>query len=147
MLAIQVILYAIATMVTLRFVSPWLTAGKTAFAPRENKTLVMRLLAVAGISAVYMVMNIAMAFGSPFLAMGVMQVISDPMTGQLVYALAFTTVDIILLGASVWLTSKVMRKTLAVQSFGSTVSTAVSIYVLATILQIVLMVVAINVLQ
>lgn len=147
MLAIQVILYAIATMVTLRFVSPWLTAGKTAFAPRESKTLVMRLLAVAGISAVYMVMNIAMAFGSPFLAMGVMQVISDPMTGQLVYALAFTTVDIILLGASVWLTSKVMRKTLVVQSFGSTVSTAVSIYVLATILQIVLMVVAINVLQ
>ncbi len=132
---IDVIIYAIITMVSLRFAAPWLTSGKAAFVARENKTLVMRLAAVALIVLVYSLLSIAMNASQSLLALPIVAVLGKGLAAAVTFALVFSALDVLIMAASIKGASMVMKKTVTAQSFGSAVCASLIITVLATIAQ------------
>jgi len=139
MLISDIIIYAILTMVSLRFVAPWLTYGRAAFAVREKNSLVMRILSVAAITAVYMAgcygMNLVVA---PLLGAGILTVLSPGLAAGIVHALSFAVLDVLMLAVILKGTAMFMRNTVKTETFGAAVSTSAAIIAMATVAQMAL---------
>jgi len=144
---IDVIIYAIVTMVSLRFAAPWLTSGKAAFTARENKTLVMRLAAVALIVAAYSLLSIAANASQNLLALPIVAVLGKGLAAVIVFGLAFAALDVLIMAVTIKGASMLMKKTVKSESFGSAVCASLIITVLATIAQTAVGVVLVNLSQ
>lgn len=132
---IDLIIYAIVTMVAIRYAAPWFTSGETAFAAREKNVLVMRVLAVGLITVVYMVLAIGMNMTSPLLGALVLTVLPPGMTAGIVHALAFAVLDVLALAVTIKGAAMVMKNTVKAETFGAAVLAALLIIAPATIAQ------------
>jgi hypothetical protein len=132
---IDLIIYAIVTVVSIRYAAPWLTSGKAAFAVREKNALVMRVLAVGLITLVYMVLAISMNMASPLLGAAVLTVLSKGMTAAIVHALAFAALDVLAMAVTIKGAAMVMKNTVKAETFGAAVCASLIIIAVATIAQ------------
>ncbi len=132
---IDLIIYAIVTMVALHYAAPWLTSGNAAFAAREKYALTMRALAIGLITVVYMVLAIGMNIAAPLLGAAVVSLLSPGMTAAIVYALAFAALDILAMAVTLKGTAMFMKNTVKAETFGAAVLAALLIIALATIAQ------------
>jgi hypothetical protein len=143
----SLIIYAIATAVGLRYASPWLTSGNVAFAASESKPFLWRSVAVLGITAVYGALSIALNIAAQFWAVALVGILGRGFATAATYELSFMAADILILALSIWGASKVMKKSLAVKTFGATIGAALLITVLAIAGQVAFSVVMFNLAQ
>ncbi|MCC7529397.1 MAG: hypothetical protein IT342_12810 [Candidatus Melainabacteria bacterium] len=132
---IDLIIYAIVTMVAIRYAAAWFTSGQTAFVAREKNALVMRILAVGLITVVYMVLAIGMNMTSPLLGALILTVVPKGMAAGIVHALAFAVLDVLALAVTIKGAAMVMKNTVKAENFGAAVLAALLIIGLATIAQ------------
>lgn len=132
---IDVIIYTIATMVAMRYAAPWLTSGRAAFAVREKNSLVMRVLAIGLITVVYMALCVGMNIAAPLLGEAVVSILSRGMAASIVYALAFSALDVLAMAVTIKGAAMVMKNTLKVDTFGAAVCASLIVIAMATIAQ------------
>lgn len=132
----DLLIYAVVTLVTLRYAAPWLTSGKVAFAAREDKILMSRALAVVAITAIYAVLGTVAIILSPFLAKLMIGIIAQPFAASLAYALAFAAIDVLIMAVTIKVVAAVMTKSVKAETFGMAIAAALIITVLATFGQI-----------
>jgi hypothetical protein len=132
---IDLIIYAIVSMVAIRYAAPWLTSGQAAFAARDKNALVMRVLAIGLISMVYMVFAVGMNMASPLLGALVLTVLSKGMAAGIVHALAFAALDVLALAVTIKGAAMVMKNTVKAETFGAALCASLLIIAVATIAQ------------
>lgn len=134
-MAISIVIYFVITMLTLQYAATWLTTGKAAFVPRESKTLVMRLGAIALITALYTALSIAMGIGAPLMVSAIFAILGKNAVGLIAFTLAFAALDVLVLAVAIRISARIMNKTLTAQTFFAAVCASLIITALTSVAQ------------
>ena len=135
-MVISILIYAVVTLVTLRYAAPWLTSGQVAFAAREDKVFMSRALSVVAITAIYVVLSILAGISSPLLAKLMIGIIGQPLAASLAYSLAFAAIDVLIMAVTIRVVAAVMKKSVKAETFGMAIAASLIITSLATFGQI-----------
>lgn len=132
---IDLLIYAVVTLLTLRYAAPWLTSGKVAFAARAGRALLPRLASVAFITALYALMSIGINMAAPYFGVVLVGIMGTGLLTACVYALCFTAADVLIMALSIKGVSGLMKKTVTSETFRYAVCASLIVTVLATVAQ------------